>query len=106
MIEARVLYPRSRKKAENSLVAQGLDRVSKEEHVILQTTSVILVKISIEHKLIGVDGEPKFFQTRPCPVLYYNGALAPKAGFAPRSWPVPALSCRHERPFPSCKPFS
>lgn len=55
MIEARVLYPRSRKKAENSLVAQGLDRVSKEEHVILQTTSVKMVEISIEHKLIGVD---------------------------------------------------
>lgn len=80
LIEAKMLDPRDRKNAEKLLGQGSLDRVSTEEQFILQTNSVKSAKISIEHKLDGVDADLKFFQRGPCPNS--NGALGPKAGFA------------------------
>ncbi len=94
IIEATVLDPRDRKKAEKLLDEEGLDRVSTEEHVISQTTSVKSIKISIEHKLMGVDADLKFFQTRLCPVLQ-RGSCA-KGWFCPYVWLISVFFCPQE----------
>lgn len=99
VIEATFLDPRDRKKAEKLPGEEGLDCVCTEEHVILQTTSVKSIKISIEHKLIGIDADLRFFQTRPCPVLQ-RGSCA-KGWFCPYVWLVPVL---FYPPFPNRKP--
>lgn len=64
-IEAKILNPREMKKAEKLLRVYRPDLHRRACH----TTGVESLKISIEYKLMRVDADLEFFQTRSSPLL-------------------------------------
>ena len=100
-VETTLLDPRDEKK---TIEAESLlTRMSTQEPMVMATTAVKSIKASVKHRLIGINAQLDFFESRPCPLR--NRTSWAKGWFAPylySSGRTPHISRSEDFAFAQC----